>query len=154
MHTLILITSELSVALISSCMPAVFILVKHGIRSYLPNLFGIPRNREPLGEPAGAQIGTLRNPIQENRHEGFIQLESGRSDTVGSIERLFDGTGGTVHDTNAYPGQIGDQMEADEEGGIPLHQIHVRDDIHVHGMERSIDKTVLSPGNRGGTIEM
>ena len=126
--------SELSVALISSCMPAIFILVKHGIRSYLPNLFGTPRNPEPLCGPAGAHVGIPRNPIEDNRHKGFIQLESDRSDTVGSVDRLFDGTSGTVHDTNAYPGQIGDQKEADEEGRIPLHQIHVRDDIHVHGL--------------------
>lgn len=73
---------------------------------------------------------------------------------MGSVERLFDGTTGTIHDTDAYPGQIGDQKEADEEGGIPLHQIHVRDDIYVHGMERSVDQTVLGPGKRGRTIEM
>ena len=126
-------------------MPAVFILVRHGIRTHLPNLFGTPRKSGPLGGPAGAHIGTLRNSIEENRHKGFIQLESGRGDPAGSIERLFDGTSGTVHYTNAYPGQIGDQKEVDEEGGIPLPQIHVRDDIRVHGLsgpngiERSAD---------------
>ena len=96
--------SELPIALISSCMPAIFTLLRYGIQSHMPNLFGTPRSLEPLGRPAGAHIGALRNPIDENKHKGFIQLENGRRDTAGSIERLFDGTSGTVHYTNAYPG--------------------------------------------------
>ena len=126
-------------------MPAGFTLIRHLIRTYLPSLFEKPGKLEPLGRPTGAHIGTLRNPIEESRHEDFIQLESGRSDTAGSMERLFDGSSGTVHYTNAYPGHIGDRKEVDEEGGIPLRQIHVRDDIHVHGLsgpnsiERSAD---------------
>ena len=136
---MVLITSEMSTALISSCMPASFVLVTHGIRTYLPNLFGTARNSEPLSGSAGAHVGTLRNPIEENKHKGFIQLASGRGETEGSIERLFDGTSNTGHYTNAYPGQIGDRKEVDEEGGIPLHQIHVRDDVHVHGLSSPND---------------
>ena len=128
-----MVTTELSIALISSCLPSTFNLVKHGIRNYLPNLFGTLRKSEPLGGPAGAHIGVLGNPIERNRHTDFTQLESGRNGTAGSNERLFDGMGGTVHYTNAYPGQIGDQKEADVEGEIPLHQIRVRDDVYVHG---------------------
>ncbi len=112
-------------ALISSCLPSIFNLVIHGIRDHLPNLFGTLRKSEPLGGPAGAHIGALGNPIEENRHTGFMQLESGRRGTTGSNERLFEGPSG-IHYTNAYPGH--------EEGAIPLHQIRVRDDIHVHGL--------------------
>ena len=129
----ILITIELSIALISSCMPSIFNLVRHGIRNYLPNLFGTLRRSEPLGGPAGAHIGAIGNPIEDKKHKGFMQLESGRSGAACSNERLFDGTDGAVHYTNAYPGQIEAQKEVDGEGGIPLHQIHVRDDIHVQG---------------------
>ena len=141
-------------------MPAIFVLLTHGIRTYWPNLFGTARNSAPLSGSASAHIGALRNPIEENKHKGFIQLENGRRDTAGSIERLFDGTSGTVHYTNAYPGQIGDRKEVDEEGGIPLHQIHVRDDIHVHGFrnrnstEQSADQTVLHPGTSGGDMDV
>ena len=112
-------------------MPAGFTLFRHVIRTYLPNLFG---NSEPSNGPAAPHFGSLRSPVEENRHNGFIQLESGRGGTAGSIERLFNGSGGTVIYTNAYPGLIGDRKEVDEEGGIPLHQIHVRDDVHVHGL--------------------
>ena len=115
-------------------MPAIFILVKHGIRNHMPNLFGLPGNMELLGRSAGAHIGKVRDPIEDNCYKGFIQLESGRGGTAGSIERLFDGTSGTIPCTNAYPGQIGDRKELDEEVEIPLHQIHVRDDIHIQGL--------------------
>ena len=159
-YPMILLTSEMSIALISSCMPAIFSLVKYGIRNHMPNLFGTPGNLEPLGRPAGAHIGILRNPVEENKHKGLIQLETAKGGTVDSIERLFDGSSGTVHYTNAYPGQIGDRKEVDEEGGTALHQIHVRDDVHVHGLsgrddiERSADQSVLNPGIRGGDMEV
>ena len=139
-----LITTELSVALISSCMPSIFNLVRHGIRTYTPNLFETLRKSEALGGPAGAHIGPLGNPIEENRHKGFMQLENGKIDKAGSEERLFDGTSRAVHYANAYPSQKRDQKEEDEEGGIPLHQIHVREEIHVddlsgrRGLERSV----------------
>ena len=131
-------------ALISSCMPSIFYLVRHGFRKYTPHLFKTLRKSEALGRPAGAHIGPLGNPIDENRHKGFMQLENGKNDKAGSEERLFDGTSGAVHYTNAYPSQKRDQKEEDEEGGIPLHQIHVREDIHVddlsgpEGLERSV----------------
>lgn len=139
-----LITIEMSIALISSCMPSIFNLVRHGIRTYTPNLFGTIRESEGLGGPTGAHIGPLGNPIEENRHKGFMQLENGKSDKAGSEERLFDGTSGAVHYTNAYPSQKRDQKEEDEEGGIALHQIHVREHIRVddlhgrEGLERSV----------------
>ena len=139
-----LITVELSIALISSCMPSIFNLVRHGIREYAPNLFGTIKKSEALSGPAGARIGPLGNPIEENRHKGFMQLENGKSDKAGSEERLFDGTNGALHYTNAYPSQKGYQKQEDEEGGIPLHQIHVREDIHVddlsgrEGLKRSL----------------
>ena len=126
-------------------MPAVFVLVTHGIRTYFPNLFGTARSSEPLSGPAGAHNGSLRSPIEDNKHKGFVQLESGRSGTAGSIERLFDGSSGPNHYTNVYSGQTGGRKEVNEEVAIPLHQIHVRDGIHVHGlsgpngMERSAD---------------
>ena len=115
-------------------MPAGFTLFRYVIRTYLPNLLGKHGSSEPLSGSAGAHIGTLRNPVEDNRHKGFMQLESGGGGPSGSIERLFDGSSGTVHYTNAHPGLIGDRKEVDEEDGIPLHQIHVRDDVHVHGL--------------------
>ena len=130
-------------------MPAGFTFVRHVIRTYLPNLFVKYGSSKPLSRVAGAPIGPPRNPVEENRHKGFIKLGSGRGGTAGSNETLFDVSSGTVHYTNAYSGQIGDGKEVDEEGGIPLHQIHVRDDVHVHGLsgrndiERSVDHTVL-----------
>ena len=126
----------------------------------MPNLFGTPRNLQNLGGPAGAHAGTLRNPIEESRHENFIQLESGRSDTAGSMERLVEGTSMTKYYKNAYPGQFRDPEEAGEEVEIPLHQIHVRDDIRVqesssqNGIEPGADQTALNQRIREENMEV
>ena len=128
-----MITVELSVALISSCLPSIFNLVKHGIRNYLPNWIATLRHSDPLQGPGGSHIGPLGNPIEENKHKGFVQLQSGRSDAESSNERLFDGGNRATHYTTAYPGHHDRDLKAeDPERGIPLDQIHVRDDIHVN----------------------
>lgn len=60
-----------------------------------------------------------------------MQLESGRNHNGGSNERLFDGVGGPY--ATAYPSHQGDRKE-DTEQGIPLDQIHVRDDVYVDAL--------------------
>ena len=115
-------------------MPAGFTLVRHVLRTYLPNRSGKQGNLEPSGRPAGAHVGILGNPIEENSHKGFIQLEYGIRDTASSIEGPFNDTSGTGHYGNTYPGQIRDAKEEGEEVGFPLHQIDVKDDIHTHGL--------------------
>ncbi len=91
------------------------------------------RRSSPLQGPGGSHIGPLGNPIEENRHKGFVQLQNGRSDAESSNERLFDGTNGAMHYTTAYPNHHDrDPKAKDPERGIPLDQIHVRNDIHVN----------------------
>ena len=84
---------------------------------------------KPLSGPAGSHIGPIGNPIDERRKNGFVQLQSGKSNTGVSEERLFDNTGETGHYTTAFPTQQG--RSGDPEMGIPLHQIHVREDVDI-----------------------
>jgi hypothetical protein len=60
-----------------------------------------------------------------------MELASGRSDTEGSNKRLFHGTARAIHYTTAYPSQNRDHMEECPECGIPLHHIHVRNEIYI-----------------------
>ena len=101
----------------------------------MPKLFSRLSASEPLGGPRGSHIGAVGNPIEETGHRGFTQLQSDDKNTGDSSERLYDGMGGAAHYTTAYPGNIdGDQKQEDPENGIPLRQIHVRDDVHVDSL--------------------
>ena len=125
-------------------MPSIFNLFKHGIRRYAPNLFTTLKVSEPVDGHAATHIGAIGNTIQDSKHKGFMQLESGKSYTEGSNERSFGGTGGSIHYTTAYPNQNRSQNEVDLDRGIPMNEIHIRDDIDVDtlagrgGVKRSI----------------
>lgn len=124
-----LVTSEMPVALLSSCLPSIFNLVKHGVRIFSPSMSNRMNASKPLNGPAGSHIGAIGNPIEERRKNGFVQLQSGKQNTGVSEERLFDNTDGTEHYTTAFPAKHG--RHEDAELGIPLHQIHVREDVEI-----------------------
>lgn len=87
--------------------------------------------------PGRSHIGPARNPIDENRHKGFIQLDHGRGDIEGSRARLFDGSSGSQNQAIAYPSRVAEGQQAfDVERDIPLNQIHVRDEVQVGKTER------------------
>lgn len=61
---------------------------------------------------------------------GFVQLQSDRYNTGASKERLFYHTAEGDHYTTASAAQ------QDPEMGIPLHQIHIREEVKIDAQRR------------------
>ena len=126
---------ELAVALISCCLPSIFILAKNGVRWYRSNrkIFGLSDASKPLGGPAGSHIGPIGNPIDARPSKWFVQLKKGDRDLAEiSEEMLFDGTLGMKSHTVAYTGHDDHERGAENpDMGIPLHQIHVCEEVQV-----------------------
>ena len=130
----ILVISELSMALISCCLPGIFNILKFAARKYPSGVLKSSRPSESLEETGGLHSGAVGNPVDYTRHQGFLQLHDGRSDIDSSNGRVFDGKSERQHYTTAYPNRStgkGNQHRPEED--ISLNEIHVRNDFHIVG---------------------
>jgi hypothetical protein len=128
-----LVISEVGVALISSCLPSILNLLKHGLSRHSTYFGRKIQASHPLSGPGGAHLGPVANPIEEQGKKGFVQLvelERGSGGTGTSEERLFgnqmvpDGYGKTTALASKSLGQS-------HNINIPGGKIRVQEDIHV-----------------------
>ena len=129
-HAQMLLIAEISLALISCCLPGTFNLLKHAAREYLSGVFRPFRSSRSLEGLGGAHIGAVG--VDTSRHRGFLQLHNDRSDIDRSNDRLFDRTSEGQNHTTAYPDRsTGEVNQLGLEEDIALNEIHVRNDFHV-----------------------
>ena len=130
-------TCEMPAALISACLPSIFNLVKHGAEHFVPNLYAKLSGSHSSSGPGGKCLGIVGEPIYDRKERGFLQLGSERFNTTTSNERLYDGRNGASHYSAAFPATLErERREEDPEMDIPLHRIHVRDDIDISARGR------------------
>ena len=126
-----LLIAELSLALISCCLPGTFNLLKHAAREYLSGVFKSFRPSRSLEGLGGVHIGAVGTTVDSSRHRGSLQLRNDRSDIDSSNERLFDRTSERQNYTIAYPDRSTGEVSQLGLEDIALNEIHVSDDFHV-----------------------
>lgn len=134
----ILGSSEVSIALISSCLPGINSLVKHAAGQRLSVLVGKSYKKLTRSDMSSGG-GRLRTdaiglPTESHANDGCPQLHRGAKKPYDSDERLWDGILGTNHDTRAWPAMQSDGGPGDIGIGISLHQIRVREDVDVNAL--------------------
>ena len=124
----ILVTCEVPVALASSCLPLIFVLVKHGAQR-LPTTYKWNASKCIRGRSA-PDLDSVGSAVDDRNKKGFVQLSSDPVDPALSQERLFDNTTRTKAGfaMKFSSRQVRDKLRRDTEMGIPLHQIRVRED--------------------------
>ena len=132
----ILAMCEVSIALISSCLPSTFSLVKHANDQLLSGLMTRFYKRLTSADMSSGG-GRLRSdavgpPIESHAMGEFPSLHRGAKKPRESNERLFEKNHGTNHDARAWPAMQGNSTYEDTEMGLSLHQIVVREDIDVN----------------------
>ncbi len=132
----ILVTLELSIALIGCCLPSIFNLIKHGARRQFSSWFQNTIVSKPLDGPAVSRIGPTGNPIEDRRNNiGFVLLQPDYQDTY--VPPVFSNTVGVDNCATAFSAEHNrGHRRKDEETGIPLHHIHVRKDIEIEAWNR------------------
>lgn len=131
----ILVSSEVAVALTSGCIPSIFNLAKHGMRSHSSRLFDIMGSSKALSGPAGSHIGPIGQPIEDRQKNGFVELTHGQTDRASPKERF--------HVSQFHSAPFSHPRGVDDaEMGIPLNRIAVQDDSVAH--DRSASSTPLS----------
>jgi hypothetical protein len=97
-----LVSGEVGVAIISSCLPSIFNLLKHGLQ-HVPYFNHKLSQSKSLANSRGAKVGPVGNPIEEQYEKGFIQL--------GELERGSARSGSTsqdrLHDDREVPDGYG-----------------------------------------------
>lgn len=128
--------SEVSIGLISCCLPSIFNLLKLGLGRHFSN-FLIKIGLSPrLVSTAGTHMDSPRNPADAPKDRGFVPLDDSGVAIDDSQERLYTGPRQARNYTTAYPVSQYLEHTQDPENAVPLHEIKVRDDFRV-----DIDKT-------------
>lgn len=89
MTSVILLVCEVSIALISSCIPSIFNLAKHTVAEGFSRLSSKPRSSRKPGSGVHLHMVDVGRSIQEGRKGGFQQLEGGHKDSKASNGSLF-----------------------------------------------------------------
>lgn len=95
-----LLVCEVSIALISSCIPTIFNLIKHAAgNGFLRRLSKSGSPNEAGGGTANLCLGIVNDKLQASRESGFDQLECPQNIPGASNERLFRNTHRAFSDT-------------------------------------------------------
>ena len=129
--SVILAQCEVAIALISSCLPSIFSLVKHTMGQRLSDLWTRSYkklSRSDMSSGGGRlPVSISGPPIESHTRKELPQLPRGVKEPWDSDERLFEGD----HDARAWPAVQGDGSSGDMEMGMSMHQIIVHDDGDV-----------------------
>lgn len=91
-------------ALISSCFPTIFSLIKHAAEKRFLRRSNKSGSSNVIGGTANIRLGVVSEKIQASRKSGFDQLEGSGKTAGDSNERLFGDTDPacsyTPHDSN------------------------------------------------------
>ena len=85
----ILLICEVSVALISSCIPSIFNPAKNAAKKSFSRLFSRSDSSNQAGGRVNIGMGAIRKSIKERRRSGFMQLEDAQKTAEASNERLI-----------------------------------------------------------------
>ena len=78
-------------------MPSIYSLTKHILQVYAPTFFATPNKSDRMGAPEEFRLGHVNSPIASNKHRGFMQLKTSKSDIGGSEESSTLGIEGRPH---------------------------------------------------------
>ena len=140
-HALVL--CEISVGLISCCLPAIFNLVRHGLREHSQDLFSRLNISHPLSGLRGKHRGSNGTSTSNPKDCGFVTLDDRGVSSVRSQERIYIGPGEVVNYATAYPVDRDSEQMQGERKGIPLRGIHIRDDIRIEAAERGLGREAM-----------
>ena len=134
---------EISIGLISCCLPAIFNLVRHGLRRCSPDLLSRLDISHPLSRPAGRHGGSNGTSTSNPKDHGFVTLDDGGVGSIKSQERIYAGPGEVANYATAYPVNRDPEQMQSERKGIPLRGIHIRDDIRIEAAERGLGREAM-----------
>ena len=133
--SVILAQCEVAIALISSCLPSIFSLVKHTMGQRLSELWTRSYKkltRSDMSSGGGRlPVNASGPPSESYARKELPQLPRGAKKAWDSDERLFEGNHGANHDARAWPAMQADGSSGDTEMGMSMHQIMVHDDVDV-----------------------
>ena len=121
----ILIQCEVAIALISSCLPSIFSLVKHTMGQRLSELWTRSYKRLTRSDMSsgGGRLpaNAIGPPTESHARKELPQLRRGAKKPWDSDERLFEGNHGTNHDARAWPAMQADGSFGDTEMGMSMY---------------------------------
>ena len=85
----ILLVCEMSIALISSCLPSIFNFAKHAARKPLSYMSRKSARSNNSRNAVDLNMGTIRSSVGERRKNGFPQMQIGEHGLGDSDERFF-----------------------------------------------------------------
>ena len=134
----LLVVCEISLALISSCLPSIFTLAKHVAREHFPSLAAKLTSSKGSSAANTVNIGFTSKPGHSRDVKNFAPLHD--SIVQGSEEGLFSGVSGIgahAEATARGDSQNSPWTDGPTRADIPLQEIHVRNDVDVRRELRS-----------------